>query len=318
MFLNEALEEWRKIYWINDELTKYSISNSGKVRNDKNGKILKTNFYEGYERVDLTHDDVQKQFFIHRLVAMAFIPNPENKPEVNHKDGDKSNNYDWNLEWSTRSENMIHAYDTGLMDKMNKTYVRLTKQQIIEICKLLEENQLSLVQIAEKVGTNRTAVADILNGKRHTDISFKFNLDKYEIKTDFSQFGLDNGKTKFTDEEVENICKMIDSGKYSLPEISKNTGITYQTVRNIYYGTCRRNISSKYNFMKTDKNPLYEQKRDMVIQICDLLDSGLNTKEVSEKMNVPRTLVRNIMAGTTWKDISSDYNFIKNKKKRKK
>lgn len=317
MFLNEALEEWRKIYWINDELTKYSISNSGKVRNDKNGKILKTNFYKGYERVDLTHDGVRKQFFIHRLVAIAFIPNPENKPEVNHKDGDKSNNYDWNLEWATNSENMIHAVQNKLWKPTNRG-IKLSDDQVNMICKLLEENKLTLSEIARITNTDRTTVSNILKRNTHIDISWKYDLDKYEIKTDFSHYGLDNHKTIFTDEEVENICKMIDSGNYSLPEISKITGITYQTVRNIYYGTCRRNISSKYNFMKTDKNPLYEQKRDMVIQICDLLDSGLNTKEVSEKMNVPRTLVRNIMAGTTWKDISSDYNFIKNKKKRKK
>lgn len=318
MFLNEALEEWRRIYWLNGELTKYSISNSGKVRNDKNGKILKTNFYKGYERVDLTHGGERKQFFIHRLVATYFIPNPDNKPEVNHKDGNKGNNYDWNLEWSTGSENMIHAVKTGLWCPSNKNGKRLTREQVIKICELLEENELSLSKIAEITETDRTTVASILKGDCHTDISFMHDLDKYEIKTDFSRSGLDNHKTLFTDEEIENVCKMIDSGNYTLPEITKITGISYQTVRNVYYGTCRKNISSKYNFMKTNKNPLYEQKRDLVIKICDLLDSGLNTKEVSDKMGVPRTFVRNIMAGTTWKEISSEYNFIKNKKKRKK
>ena len=101
--------KWKKIYWLNGEETKYSISNIGIVRNDKNGKLLSTNFSKGYERLNLCHKGEQKQFFIHRLVATAFIPNPENNPEVNHKNGDKSCNYDYNLEWVTSSENIQHA-----------------------------------------------------------------------------------------------------------------------------------------------------------------------------------------------------------------
>lgn len=80
----------------------------GKIRK---GTIDKTN---GYSRLLLCVNGNQKSFNIHRLVAIAFIPNPENKPHVNHKDGNKANNHVDNLEWATAAENSQHAIRTGL------------------------------------------------------------------------------------------------------------------------------------------------------------------------------------------------------------
>ena len=92
----------------------YQISNLGNVKRISSGKRLKPYNRKGYIRVALSKDDTTKHIDIHRLVAQAFIPNPENKPEVNHIDGDKSNNEVSNLEWCTRKENMNHAKNTGL------------------------------------------------------------------------------------------------------------------------------------------------------------------------------------------------------------
>lgn len=72
---------------------------------------------QGYERVTLSIDDKPKTFFAHVIVAKTFIPNPENKPEVNHIDGNKINNHVSNLEWCTRLENVRHAIETGLYAK---------------------------------------------------------------------------------------------------------------------------------------------------------------------------------------------------------
>ncbi len=69
---------------------------------------------DGYLRLGLRTNGVRKYFNTHRLVAQSFIPNPDNKPFVNHIDGDKSNNRVENLEWCNQSENMKHAYRTGL------------------------------------------------------------------------------------------------------------------------------------------------------------------------------------------------------------
>ena len=78
------------------------------------GKILSLGNSDSYQSVLLSVDGHSTTHLVHRLVAIAFIPNPENKPEVNHKDGDKHHNYADNLEWATGHENQQHALSMGL------------------------------------------------------------------------------------------------------------------------------------------------------------------------------------------------------------
>lgn len=117
-------EQWKEINGYDG----YSVSNTGKIKSfrrksyKENGLTLTPETsYKGYEQVSLYKDGKKHQKLVHRLVAEAFIPNPENKPEVNHKDTDKSNNKVSNLEWSTSSENTIHAYKNGLYDNLKES-----------------------------------------------------------------------------------------------------------------------------------------------------------------------------------------------------
>jgi len=96
--------------------------------------------------VHLWKDNKQKTFYVHRLVAEAFIPNLQNKPEVNHKDGNRQNNVITNLEWVTSSENKIHAIETGLKVYTN----RLTREEFIECLDAVIEGE-SYASISERV-----------------------------------------------------------------------------------------------------------------------------------------------------------------------
>ena len=104
----------------------YQVSNIGRIkslaRETRNGsckkeKILKTQIdKKGYLTIDLRKNKQRKSYKVHRLVALAFIQNLDNKPQINHIDGNKRNNKIENLEWCTNSENQIHSYKNNLKE----------------------------------------------------------------------------------------------------------------------------------------------------------------------------------------------------------
>ena len=94
----------------------YSVTTDGDIISERTGKKLKPYIKDGYCRVSLRNNGKQKSFSVHRLVAAAFIPNPEDKETVNHIDCCKTNNCVENLEWATPQENITHAVEHGLMD----------------------------------------------------------------------------------------------------------------------------------------------------------------------------------------------------------
>lgn len=99
------MEVWRII----EEFPNYEVSNLGKVRSLRTGKLLKYDLYEqGYYRVQLYKNNKKKNRRVHRLVALTFIPQIQDKPDVNHKNLNKLDNSAANLEWVTWEENNEH------------------------------------------------------------------------------------------------------------------------------------------------------------------------------------------------------------------
>lgn len=153
--VDEEAELWRRID------ADYDVSNQGRVRHGS--RILSGSVHSDNYILVTLHG---KQIPAHRLVAEAFIPNYEKKPEVNHIDGNKMNNAVDNLEWVTRAENQKHAVDNGLQPKPAKTYQgKFTAEQREEIKRLWDSGMFSRRQLAIKYGVSHTCVNDIINDK---------------------------------------------------------------------------------------------------------------------------------------------------------
>lgn len=140
----------------------YSVSNLGNVRRNRDNHIIA--FYinvNGYKTVTLYKDGVGKSQRVHRLVAEAFVPNPENKRCVNHKDGDKLNNSADNLEWCTSSENNAHAYRMGLKRPSFGNAV-VDKSTVLEIRRKFEELNKTRFELAAEYNLNKWVVNAII------------------------------------------------------------------------------------------------------------------------------------------------------------
>lgn len=135
---------------IRDYRGKYFVTSEGQVFSRKHGKrsiingsiALKQDINScGYHRVTLSQNGKTKRYFVHRIVAEHFLPEPpqiEDRLEVNHLDGDKSNNSSDNLQWSSGSENVVHALDTGLRLR-GESHVnsKLTDDQVRDVCSFI-------------------------------------------------------------------------------------------------------------------------------------------------------------------------------------
>jgi hypothetical protein len=167
-------EIWKPLAYPNVINDRYIVSSWGRVYDLLNQYYLTPALCDkGYVRITLQRtNDKFRCVRIHSLVATAFIPNPENKLTVNHKDFDKQNNTVENLEWMSNNENLEHANENKrFLLRENKSL--LTKKEV-EIIKLKHKNGMSFTKIAKEYQRLPRTISDIVNGRTYNQ-DFWFN-----------------------------------------------------------------------------------------------------------------------------------------------
>lgn len=168
------MEQWKEIENTDGLL---EVSNYGRVRsNMRDGRILKaTPDKKGYLRLRVTIHREKRAYKVHRLVANAFVPNPEGKPQVNHIDGNKTNNRADNLEWVTNLENAHHAMDNDLWSNVFDASRRASEAQRRPIIAYKDGEAIefeSICQAQKFIGTRH--ITDVLKGKRKQAKGYTF------------------------------------------------------------------------------------------------------------------------------------------------
>ena len=224
-------EIWKEIPGLNG---KYECSNKGRVRRVNKDprcekyKILNLqNTKDGYMSVNPT---IKFRRRVHRLVAEVFIPNPENKSQVNHIDGNKSNNHVTNLEWVTPAENMQHAIDTGLRSiGADITHSKLTEEDVIEIINLFD-NGIIDSEIAKEFNVTAGVISSIRFGKTWKHVT------KGRTWTE----SLGEPHKKLTADNIPIIRKMITEG-FSDADIGRVFDVARGTINQIRQGKTWKN-----------------------------------------------------------------------------
>lgn len=167
-------EIWRPISFAEG----YLISNYGRVKSlrKEQERILKlSHTKDGYVKCGITIKGSSCRFRVNRLVAEAFIPNPENKPTVNHIDGNKYNNRADNLEWATKSEQMKHAYKMGLKKPMRGTLQPRSRLSETDIKWIREhykahDKEFGMNALAEKFNVSGCCIKRAVKGTTYRNV----------------------------------------------------------------------------------------------------------------------------------------------------
>ena len=185
-YIGSATQEVWKDIDIKGFEGRYAVSNLGRVKSFRTqrrtyDKILKNKItHDGYYETALIGDNLKYKFIrTHRLVAMYFVPNPEDKPEVNHKDGNKLNNHAENLEWVTSSENQIHAYKMGLQKVSGGAILNRKKIRCVELNvekDSIHDMQRYLHEIGVARSTRLNRLSTVMNqgNKKYLGYTFEF------------------------------------------------------------------------------------------------------------------------------------------------
>jgi len=209
----------------------YLIGTDGSIFSTKRNKFISLKLTKNgyYEQSLHAGNKKYKWFRVHRLVAKAFIPNPEGKPFVNHKDGNKINNNVENLEWVTHEENMLHAsiHGLALRGEENPRSI-LTASQVEEACKMMEFGFRNN-EIGEATGISYYNVSLIRAGTCWGHISCKYNIPKRSAALSMETLQWIRNKLNegYTSSEILKISYNARITKYIIQDMSRGKCYKY-------------------------------------------------------------------------------------------
>jgi DNA-binding CsgD family transcriptional regulator len=215
------MTNWKKVQTIPEfkEISGYLISDEGMVYSEKNsceiGSVQTAT--GGYKVVSLS--GIKSPLLVHRLVAMAFVDNPEDKPYVIHLDNNKVNNHASNLKWATKQESELHALKYNLHDNA------LDYNQALELKRLLRTTRASYKNLAERFGVSAHTVREISLGRIYAYVGeFEYPLRAFKKRA-----------KRISSSVVETVKERLAVGM-SQRKISAEFGIAVETVRKIREG----------------------------------------------------------------------------------
>lgn len=171
-WITDAIMKGYLIVHENGDIYRANKANKdGVVDKDRGYHLVKVQVHKRSGRVyfNMTWRGFKKSVLVNRVVALRFLPNPNNEPQVNHIDGNKENNAKSNLEWASGSENELHAHRTGLKSGhgSGNSNAKLTAAEVEEI---RATEGMTAQELANKYGVGRSTIINILNRKSWTHI----------------------------------------------------------------------------------------------------------------------------------------------------
>lgn len=220
------------IFKTNDKFYPFAVNKLGQVKDLQSGEIIECKIgTHGYR--------YKSRHLVHRMVAELFIPNPENKPQVNHKDSDRTNNNVSNLEWVTRSENALHMVKMGRNSVNTKrgedNHLTVYSDELIhEICKQLESGIRS-IDVAKSLDVPPHYVKCIKAGKIRKDITNAYDIQPFI-------------KRVIPEDIVIWVSEKIADGvsNVKIARESNSPLVTEDLVKRIKYKLSYKDISDKY------------------------------------------------------------------------